>query len=83
MRGTNKNTETAYTPILVSLDILRTKICPGVGRDTISKMCDDAGATVKLGRKKYCNVAKFQQYIDSISGNDPDNWKVSDFSNNT
>jgi hypothetical protein len=41
----------SYKPILVSFDVLRTKICQGVGRDTVAKMSDDAGATIKIGKK--------------------------------
>ena len=56
----------SYKPILVSFDVLRTKICQGVGRDTVAKMSDDAGATIKIGKKRFCNVVKFQKYLDSI-----------------
>ena len=56
----------SYVPVLVSFDVLRNKICQGVGRDTVAKMSDDAGATIKVGKKRFCNVAKFQKYLDSI-----------------
>ena len=67
MREVNEDMTGLYTPILVSFDTLRTKICQGVGRDTVAKLCDDAGATIRIGKKRFCNVSKFQKYLDSIS----------------
>ena len=55
MKGINE-TNVSNTPILVSFDVLRTKLCQGVGRDTVAKLSDDAGATIKVGRKRFCNV---------------------------
>ena len=65
MKGINE-TNVSNTPILVSFDVLRTKLFQGVGRDTVAKLSDDAGATIKVGRKRFCNVTKLQKYLDRI-----------------
>ena len=66
MKEANEERAT-YIPMLVSFDVLRTKICQGVGRDTVARLSDEAGATIKIGKKRFCNVSKFQKYLDSIS----------------
>ncbi len=40
----------------------------GLGRDTILRIAAEAGAIVRIGRRRVINFSKFDQYIDSISG---------------
>lgn len=39
----------------------------GVGRNTMRKIADDAGAVVKIGRRWLFNVSKVDRYMDSLS----------------
>ena len=40
----------------------------GLGKATMRKVAEDASAVVRLGRRYLVNVARVDQYMDSVSG---------------
>lgn len=42
----------------------------GVGRNTMRKIAEDAGAVVRIGKSYLINVSKVDKYMDSLSGNE-------------
>ena len=42
----------------------------GVGRNTMRKIAEDAGAVVRIGKSYLINVSKVDRYMDSLSGNE-------------
>ena len=39
----------------------------GVGKNTAYKIGEDAGAVIRIGRRKLYNLSKIQAYLDSIT----------------
>lgn len=44
----------------------------GVGRNTMRKIAEDAGAVVRIGKSYLINVSKVDKYMDELSGNGKD-----------
>lgn len=42
----------------------------GVGKNTMRKIAEDAGAVVRVGRSYLINVSKVDTYMDLLSGNE-------------
>ena len=40
----------------------------GVGKNTMRKIAEDAGAVVRIGKSYLINVSKVDKYMDSLSG---------------
>lgn len=64
----NKTTD-SNKGIKISVDIKGLMDMCGVGRNTAYQIGEDAGAVIRIGRRKLYNVKKVQEYIDGISGN--------------
>lgn len=39
----------------------------GIGKNTMRKLAEEAGAVVKIGRRWLFNVAKVDEYMDNLS----------------
>ena len=63
MRKTN-NTETDHK---ITVDINGLQAMLSIGRITADEIGKEAGAVVRIGRRKLYNVAKVQAYIDCIT----------------
>lgn len=40
----------------------------GVGKNTMRKIAEDAGAVVRIGKSYLINVSKVDKYMDALSG---------------
>ena len=65
-------TQKAETVFRLAVDIrtLMKMLCSG--QVTAERVAEEAGATVKIGRRRLYNVHKVQEYLDRISGGDKD-----------
>ena len=70
MRKTNQGSENGYSnyqliPVSVDTDGLQTIL--GCGRNTAIQIGTEASARIMVGRRVLWNVAKIQEYLNSVS----------------
>ena len=58
-------TKTVNTTNQMAVDINKLQEMLGVGKNTADKIGKEAGAVIRIGRRKLFNVSKIQAYIDS------------------
>ena len=51
----------------ISVDIKGLQNLCGVGRNTAAKIGEDAGAVIRIGRRKLYNVQLVQEYMNSLA----------------
>ena len=51
----------------ISVDIKGLQGMCGVGRKTAAKIGEDAGAVIRIGRRKLYNVQKVQEYMNALA----------------
>lgn len=51
----------------ITVDIEDLKAMLGVGKVTAARIGEEAGAAMKIGKRKLYNVRKIEEYIDSIT----------------
>lgn len=51
----------------ISVDIKGLQSLTGVGRNTAAKIGEDAGAVIRIGRRKLYNVQLVQEYMNSLA----------------
>lgn len=51
----------------LTVDIIGLQKLLSTGRATAQKIGDDAGASLKVGRRKLYNVAKIEKYLDTLT----------------
>lgn len=56
------------TPEVKTVKIEPACIRYGVGRNTMRKIAEDAGAVVRIGKSYLINVSKVDRYMDALSG---------------
>ncbi len=52
--------------IAVDINTLMAMLC--VGKNSADKIGEDAGAVLRIGRRKLYNVGKIQAYINGLTG---------------
>lgn len=57
----------AETENKISVDIRGLQSLCGVGRNTAAKIGEDAGAVIRIGRRKLYNVQLVQEYMNSLA----------------
>ena len=62
-----KTTDTEGTERKLTVDIVGLQKLLSTGRATAQKIGDDAGASLKVGRRKLYNVAKIEKYLDTLT----------------
>lgn len=70
MRTRERNLEEAdftTNPQQLLVDTRTLQIITGCGRDAATKIGNDAGARVRVGKRLLWNVEKIKKYIDQIS----------------
>lgn len=60
-------TNATETENKISVDIKGLQSLCGVGRNTAAKIGEDAGAVIRIGRRKLYSVSKVQAYMDSLA----------------
>ena len=61
----NKRTKTDSNKIMVGIEELQEMLC--VGRNTAKQIGIDAGASIKIGRRRLYNVEKVTEYMNKLS----------------
>lgn len=60
-------TKTIDSDNKITVDINGLMGLTSVGRGTAEKIAENAGAVIRVGRRKLYNVEKVQSYLDSLS----------------
>lgn len=66
MQTMNK-TKVVETDNKISVDIKGLQSMCGVGRNTAAKIGEEAGAVIRIGRRKLYNVQLVQEYMNSLA----------------
>ena len=53
---------------VISTDIIGLQAITGLGRNTAARIGEEAGATIRIGRRKLYNIDKVKQYLNSKTG---------------
>ena len=61
-------TSSIKTDNKIMVDINELQGMLSIGRHTAKKMAEEAGAVVRIGRRKLYNIEKVKIYIDSLTG---------------
>ena len=61
--------KTTTTPVTerITVDVDQLQKMLSIGRANAYKIGEDAGAIIRIGRRKLFNVRKIQEYMDSLS----------------
>lgn len=60
-------TNATETENKISVDIKGLQSLCGVGRNTAAKIGEDAGAVIRIGRRKLYNVQLVQEYMNTLA----------------
>ena len=63
----NKTKYTEGSETKLTVDIIGLQKMLGVGKATARKVGEDAGASIKVGRRKIYHVEKIKKYLESLT----------------